>query len=224
MSVVVSTSSQMPVTDTIKSDPEAQRPPPIYVTSPDVDFTNDDFCNHERHINKSSGSRPSSPLTVQTHNLATNLHPSFSDQSSPVDASSAPSSPHSNSSIYHAAVNTPLPPSPSQSAFMSDDEAASLCSPYSPGTPNNNAAYGMPTAGIDTASMTSAAHHQPQQYPSYFSNNSQSNHIFYSQELQQQQLLTIQHQQPLMMVQQQQQPSSSASSHSMTTVGAQGLC
>ncbi|KAG0189847.1 hypothetical protein DFQ28_002822 [Apophysomyces sp. BC1034] len=124
----------------IKPDPE--RPPPIYVTSPDIDPQLQNFYpghhqhrqfNHHSQHSTPLPTHPSPPLTVQTQNLS---HPSRLAMTMAFNELGAGQiSP--SFSVYQSAVNTPLPPSPSPSAFMSDDDVASMYSPRSPNTPNS---------------------------------------------------------------------------------------
>ncbi|CDH57593.1 related to heat shock factor protein 4 [Lichtheimia corymbifera JMRC:FSU:9682] len=125
----------------IKAEPEqsqqqsSQQPPPIYVTFPQNVYHQQQQQQHapsslhspsspnHHHHDQSLPSRPAVPLTVQTQNLA----PS---QSSHHTTATTPS----HSSMMTAAINTPLPPSPSPSAFLSDDEG--FYGPHSPHTPN----------------------------------------------------------------------------------------
>lgn len=144
----------------VKTEPE-QPPPPIYITSPDVHGSAHQLQNmflgtQPNHTSPSPSpppqphtpphqdlasslpTRPAFPLTVQTQNLQntsrlhTNGHSNFNveQQHSPISPSQL-----SPNQMY-AAMNTPLPPSPSPNSFLSDDEAASLYSPHSPNTPN----------------------------------------------------------------------------------------
>ncbi|KAI9258914.1 HSF-type DNA-binding-domain-containing protein [Phascolomyces articulosus] len=79
-------------------------------------------------------SRPAIPLTVQTQNLQQPTTRGL--QISPTIDSSQSSPQQQQLSPHQMAIQTPLPPSPSPSAFLSDDEAASLYSPHSPHTPS----------------------------------------------------------------------------------------
>ncbi|KAI9498700.1 HSF-type DNA-binding-domain-containing protein [Zychaea mexicana] len=91
---------------------------------------------HQQQQHQGIPSRPAVPLTVQTQNLqqSTRLHIS---PTSVHTIESAQSSPQQQQLTPHQlAIQTPLPPSPSPTAFLSDDEAASLYSPHSPHTPS----------------------------------------------------------------------------------------
>ncbi|KAI9289859.1 hypothetical protein BC943DRAFT_1011 [Umbelopsis sp. AD052] len=85
--------------------------------------------------------RPSTPLTVQTHNLARSPHHHNANLNITIPSNFMMSDMQNNSispnslSAYHN-TNT-LPPSPSPSSLMSDDDASSLYSPHSPHTPSN---------------------------------------------------------------------------------------
>ncbi|KAG2185715.1 hypothetical protein INT43_002150 [Umbelopsis isabellina] len=122
---------------------DSERPPPIYITSPDTSSTNNMLQTmyhngfdgqqhtpnnlvHSQRLSTQGGhvmGRPSTPLTVQTQNL---------NVTGQYDQSQAGSSPLSAGSFgsYQAAINTPLPPSPSPGSMMSDEDA--LYSPHSP--------------------------------------------------------------------------------------------
>jgi len=124
---------------------EHDRPPPIYITSPDAGSANSMlqsmFFNsyeaqqqqqqnnnavqqqqQQQRLMNNTMSRPNTPLTVQTQNLNVSLQYNQSPANSPLSAGSL--------GAYQAAVNTPLPPSPSPNSMISDDEA--LYSPHSP--------------------------------------------------------------------------------------------
>ena len=112
-----------------KAEPDHQshQPPPIYVTFPQNVYQQQhspssphppSSPNHDHH---SISSRPAAPLTVQTQNLA------------PSQSSRHTMSSHSPTMLT-AAINTPLPPSPSPSAFLSDDEG--FYGSHSPHPPN----------------------------------------------------------------------------------------
>ncbi|KAI8099660.1 HSF-type DNA-binding-domain-containing protein [Halteromyces radiatus] len=128
----------------------AEQPPPIYITSHDTTSKQESYYVSMSSSPSNCYSSPSSPqlpthhrppsLTVQTHNL----QQSSSSPSSPIglDPSShhhqqqPPLSPASSVNSYHAAVNTPLPPSPSPGAFFtSEDDPALYSNPHSPHTP-----------------------------------------------------------------------------------------
>lgn len=138
-----------------------QQPPPIYITSPDphgaVPQTQPNMYLGANHHSPSPSphnspqqqqslpSRPPVPLTVQTQNLQQRLaSPVVIDQ---------PISP-TQLATHQVAINTPLPPSPSPSAFLSDDEAASLYSPHSPHTPQM-----MPNGSTGSGNFHLAADH-----------------------------------------------------------------
>ncbi|CAM0134737.1 unnamed protein product [Umbelopsis sp. WA50703] len=121
----------------------SERPPPIYITSPDHSSPNNMLQTmyhngfdgqqhtpnnlvHSQRLSTQTGhamGRPSTPLTVQTQNLNVAVQ---------YDQSQSGSSPLSAGSFgsYQAAINTPLPPSPSPGSMMSDEDA--LYSPHSP--------------------------------------------------------------------------------------------
>ena len=85
-------------------------------------------------------SRPSVPLTVQTQNLQQpttiiTTTAQIDNRGLQINIDGSQSSPQ-QLSPHQMAIQTPLPPSPSPSAFLSDDEAASLYSPHSPHTPS----------------------------------------------------------------------------------------
>ncbi|ORX62133.1 hypothetical protein DM01DRAFT_1331593 [Hesseltinella vesiculosa] len=131
--------------DTSKARNSMEQPPPIFVTSHDISPKAEPFYGSQHQPGYHSPTSPSPPrladlnapspsyqqqhshhqlsLTVQTNNLH---HISPSSPSSPVQ----PSSPAS----YHAAVNTPLPPSPSPGSFFSEDDPALYSNPHSPNT------------------------------------------------------------------------------------------
>ncbi|KAF7731403.1 hypothetical protein EC973_000211 [Apophysomyces ossiformis] len=124
----------------LKPDPE--RPPPIYVTSPDTEPQLQNYYhNHHQqrqHHHHSEQNTPlpthsSPPLTIQTQNLSQSSRLTMSMSFNGLGA--GPISP--SFSVYQSAVNTPLPPSPSPSTFMSDDDMVSMYSPRSPNTPNS---------------------------------------------------------------------------------------
>ncbi|KAI8578162.1 hypothetical protein K450DRAFT_248410 [Umbelopsis ramanniana AG] len=113
-----------------------EQPPPIFITSPDSNSANS--MVHQAYYNVygaqpqeqqqfqsqqqlGSNSRPASPLTVQTQGL---------NISRPYDQSHQ--SPLNSPQPYEI----PLPPSPSPSSMMSDDEHP--YSPHSPMSNNNN--------------------------------------------------------------------------------------
>lgn len=108
----------------------SQQPPPIYITFPQNVYQQQHSPSsphppsipnhHHHHHHHSLPSRPAAPLTVQTQNLA----PSQSSHHTTP----------SHSPMMTAAINTPLPPSPSPSAFLSDDEG--FYGTHSPHTPN----------------------------------------------------------------------------------------
>ncbi|CAO3689063.1 unnamed protein product [Umbelopsis ramanniana] len=138
----------------LKADPE--RPPPIFITSPDSQPTGNMLQNlyfnsmpSDSHSSSSSLShhtpqRPSTPLTVQTHNLVRSPHHHNANLNITIPSNFMINDMQSNSispnslSAYHN-TNT-LPPSPSPSSLMSDDDASSLYSPHSPHTPSNPSA------------------------------------------------------------------------------------
>ncbi|CAG8520858.1 36258_t:CDS:2 [Gigaspora margarita] len=124
--------------DNFEIKPEPERPP-IYITSPENHNINYLFNISHNSIT----SRPSSPLTINTNNI--NNHGSSSSQASSHGQSpnlniQLPGSPFLSNSIltgqipplspnsyssFNAAVNTPLPPSPSPGSPMghpSDDD------------------------------------------------------------------------------------------------------
>ncbi|KAI8150129.1 HSF-type DNA-binding-domain-containing protein [Fennellomyces sp. T-0311] len=144
----------------MKPDPE-QRPPSIYITSPEMDATTQQLQNF--YLDQSQRQRRSStPLSVHTHDLSSKpsnapcLQVHGSPQQSPISPSVT---------MYEAAINTPLPPSPSPSSFMSDDEAASICSPHSPYTPNSCTYGPTPTT---TGTETNQMQEDQYQQQSYF--------------------------------------------------------
>lgn len=135
----------------LKADPE--RPPPIFITSPDSAPTGNMLQNlyfnnlpPDHHpsspaLSHHSPQRPSTPLTVQTHNLVRSPHHQHANLNITIPSNYLINDMQSNSispnslSAYHN-TNT-LPPSPSPSSLMSDDDASSLYSPHSPHTPSN---------------------------------------------------------------------------------------
>ena len=192
----------------MKPDPE-QRPPSIYITSPEMDSTAqqlETFYLDERYQYQQQHSS-SIPLPVQTHNLSKQSSvpclqlDTLPQQQEQQQQQKSPLSP--SVSMYDSAINTPLPPSPSPSTFMSDDEAASICSPHSPYTPSS-CNYGSDLPITDINEATSIEQDQFQQ---------QRNHHHQSpfQQRQQQQreqqpyFNTVQRQQDFILQQQQRQ-------------------
>ncbi|KAI8367675.1 HSF-type DNA-binding-domain-containing protein [Radiomyces spectabilis] len=132
---------------------DSERPPSIYVTSPDVHTQQQQlqtlYMSMEgqptrpspsptSHSSGSTATHPNRPppLTVQTQNIHPSSPLNMNIPFHSMDTNHQPVSP-SSLSAYQSAVNTPLPPSPNPNAFLSDDEAASMYSPHSPHTPNN---------------------------------------------------------------------------------------
>ncbi|CAO3667155.1 unnamed protein product [Umbelopsis vinacea] len=99
---------------------------------------------HQQRLMNPSLSRPSTPLTVQTQNLNVSMQYEQSSANSPLSAGSL--------GAYQAAVNTPLPPSPSPSSMISDDEIL-----YSPHSPMSGNMFG--GGGIDNRQGSSGGYH-----------------------------------------------------------------
>ncbi|KAG2214478.1 hypothetical protein INT45_010946 [Circinella minor] len=119
------------------SSSKQERPPSIFITSPDPSTANGPHSGSGTSdlINDVFGSR--SPLSVQTHNLHHNQH-----QHQQTRPDLAP--PHSSTSRTNTTMaslgpfGNHLPPSPGPSSLISDDESSSLYSPHSPHTPHHH--------------------------------------------------------------------------------------
>lgn len=167
----------------LKADPE--RPPPIFITSPDSAQTGSmlqnlyfnaipsDTPHHPNSpaLSHHTPTRPHTPLTVQTQNLARsqhhqgNLNITIPSNYLMNDMQNNNISPNSLSAYHN--TNT-LPPSPSPSSLMSDDDASSLYSPHSPHTPSNPTAESSGTSPDYRQSSDSGSLH-PMHHPSQFS-------------------------------------------------------
>lgn len=102
------------------------RPPSIFVTSHDHNNSNDNnSTNDTSHLLHDVFAPSRSPLSIQTQNLLPRSRPDLAP----------PSAARSHRSL--GAFGTHLPPSPSPSSMVSDDESNSLYSPHSPHTPRH---------------------------------------------------------------------------------------
>jgi hypothetical protein len=126
---------------------------------------------HSPTLSHHTPTRPNTPLTVQTHNLARasqqhgNLNITIPSNYLMNDMQTSNISPNSLSAYHN--TNT-LPPSPSPSSLMSDDDASSLYSPHSPHTPSNPTAESSGTSPDYRQSSDSGSLH-PMHHPSQFS-------------------------------------------------------
>ncbi|KAI9483851.1 MAG: HSF-type DNA-binding-domain-containing protein [Benjaminiella poitrasii] len=117
---------------------QQEKPPSIFVTSHDPGNTNN---NHGNLLDDMFGVSPRSPLTVQTQDLHCNRQP-----------------------MTLGPYGNQLPPSPSPSMLVSDDEldnASSLYSPNSPHTPRHSTST--------TTATTNNANNSTTTYSSYMS-------------------------------------------------------
>jgi hypothetical protein len=111
--------------------------PPSSSSSPSPSSTNGYSSPSSSPQMPSSHTHRPPSLTVQTHNLQ---HPSSTldpSQHQQCHYQQPPLSPASSINSYNAAVNTPLPPSPSPSTFFSatEEDPAMYSNPHSPHTP-----------------------------------------------------------------------------------------